>query len=45
MIDTDVHPEQLKWADVHPAHKRGSRTDRENYIPISILSNSTKIYE
>ena len=45
MIDTDVHPEQLKWADVQPAHKRGSRTDRENYIPISILSNLTKIYE
>ena len=29
MIDTDVHPEQLKWADVHPAHKKGSRADKE----------------
>ena len=45
MIDTDVHPEQLKWADVQPAHKKGSRIDKENYRPISILSNLTTIYE
>ena len=24
MIDTYVYPEQLKWADVKPAHKKGS---------------------
>ena len=45
MIDTDVYPEQLKWADVKPAHKKGSRTDKENYRPISILPNISKIYE
>ena len=45
MIDTDVYPEQLKWADVKPAHKKGSRTDKENHRPISILPNIQKIYE
>ena len=45
LIDTDVYPEQLKWADVKPAHKKGSRTDKENYRPISMLPNISKIYE
>ena len=45
MIDTDVYPEQLKWADVKPAHKKGSRNDKENYRPVSILPNISKIYE
>ena len=29
MIDTDVFPEQLKWAEVKPAHKKDSRNDRK----------------
>ena len=33
------------WADVKPTHKKGSRTDKENYRPISILRNISKIYE
>ena len=45
MIDTYVHPEQLKWADVKAAHKKGSRTDKENCRPVSILPNISKIYE
>ena len=45
VIDTDIYPEQLKWADVKPAHKRGSRTDKENFRPVSILPNISKIYE
>ena len=36
---------QLKWADVKPAHKKGSRNDKENYRPVSILPNISKIYE
>ena len=36
---------KLKWADVKPAHKKGSRTDKENYRPVSILPNVSKIYE
>ena len=45
MIHTGVYPEKLKWADVKPAHKKGSHTDKENYRPISILPNISKIYE
>ena len=45
MIDTDAYPEQLKWVDVKPAHKKGSRTDKENHRPISIILNISKIYE
>ena len=45
MIDKDVYPKQLKWADVKPAHEKASRTDKENYIPISILPNISKIYK
>ena len=45
MIDTDIYPEQLKWADVKPAHKKGSHTDKENFRPVSILPNISKIYE
>ena len=44
MIDTDVYPEQLKWEDVKPAQK-DCRTDKENYTPLSILRNISKIYE
>ena len=45
MTYTDVYLEQLKWADIKPARKKGSRTDKENYRPISILPNISKIYE
>ena len=45
MIDTYVYPEQLKWADVKPAYKKDSCTDKENYRPISILPNISKICE
>ena len=45
MIDTDIYPEQLKWADVKPAHKKCSRIDKENFRPVSILPNISKIYE
>ena len=36
MIARDIYPEQLKWAHVKPAHKKGSRTDKENFRPVSI---------
>ena len=45
MIDTDIYPEQLKWAVVKPAHKKDFRTDKENFRPVSILPNISKIYE
>ena len=45
MIARDIYPEQLKWAHVKPAHKKGARTDKENLGPVSILQNISKIYE
>ena len=40
-----VFPEQLKSARVVPVHKEGSRTDVENYRPISLLASISKVYE
>ena len=44
-IETSTFPEQLKYADVKPVFKKDSRTDQNNYRPISILPNISKIYE
>ena len=38
-------PEQLILADVKPVFKKNLRTDKENYIPVSILSSISKIFE
>ena len=38
-------PNVLKIAEVHPIFKKDSRTNKENYRPVSILSNISKIYE
>ena len=40
-----VFPEQLKSARVVPIHKEGSKTDVENYRPISLLASISKVYE
>ena len=38
-------PDLLKYADVTPVFKKGDATDKENYRPISTLSNFSKIFE
>ena len=40
-----VFPENFKTADVIPIFKKGDRADKDNYRPVSILSNLSKIYE
>ena len=35
----------LKYADVRPIFKKDDKNDKENYRPISILPNISKIYE
>ena len=45
MIRNSVFPVSLKQADIKPIHKKDSRGDKENYSPVSILSNLSKIYE
>ena len=44
-VDYGTFPSNLKNADVTPAHKKGDRTDKSNYRPISILPNMSKIFE
>ena len=40
-----VFPNINKEADVRPSYKKGDRTRCENYRPISLLSNVSKIFE
>ena len=35
----------MKYTDVIPIHKEDDKTDKENYCPISILPNLSKVYE
>ena len=39
-----IHNE-LKEADIVPVHKKKSKLPKENYRPISILPNISKVYE
>ena len=45
IILKSLFPEQLKYADVKPIFKKGSRNGKRNYRPVIILSNISKIYE
>ena len=38
-------PDFRKVANVIPIHKKGEKLDPNNYRPISLLSNITKLYE
>ena len=38
-------PNYLKNAIITPVHKKGAKTSKDNFRPVSILSNISKIYE
>ena len=40
-----IFPSKLKWANVIPVFKKGSRQDKDNYRLISVLSTFSKIFE
>ena len=44
-LSSCTFPNVLKYADVRPAFKKDDRTDKENYRPICILPNLSKVYE
>ena len=44
-LTSGVFPSALKLAKVIPVHKKDSKLDFSNYIPISLLSNLDKILE
>ena len=44
-VNKGVFPNELKQADIKPIYKKESRNEKENYRPISILPNLSKIFE
>ena len=45
MVHSSTFPAALKLAHITPPFKKGSKNSKENYRPISILPNISKIYE
>ena len=45
MIKNSIFPDSLKQEDIKQVYKKDSRNEKENYRPVSILSNLCKIYE
>ena len=44
-IDSSRFPAALKLAHITPAFKKASKNSKENYRPVSILPNISKIYD
>ena len=44
-ISKSIFPSDLKLADVTPVYKKKLQNSKDNYRPVSILSNISKIYE
>ena len=44
-IDIGDYPQEFKNADIIPVHKKKEKSDKNNYRPVSILPNLSKIYE
>ena len=42
---TGIFPNAFKVANAIPVHKKGDKFDHNNYWPISLLSNISKIYD
>ena len=45
MVNSSTFSAAFKLAHITPAFKKGSKNSKENYRPISILPNISKIYE
>ena len=44
-LEQSLFLNDLKLADVTPAYKKKSKTSKDNYRPVSILSDITMVYE
>ena len=44
-VSNSIFPNSLKNAIITPVHKKGAKTSKDNYRPVSILSNISKMYE
>ena len=45
MLSCATFPTSMKYVDVILIHKKDDETDKENYRPISILPNLSKVYQ
>ena len=45
MTDVSIFPTSLELANITPVYKKGSKNSKENYRPVIILPNISKIYE
>ena len=45
LLSCSTFPAAMKYTEVTPIHKKDDKTDKENYRPISILPNLSKVYE
>ena len=45
LLSCSTFPTVMKYADVTPIHKNHDKTDKTNYLSISILPNLSKVYE
>jgi len=45
VLSTGVFPDRLKYAEVKPIFKKGSKQEISNYRPISLLTSFSKIIE
>jgi len=44
-LSSGIFPTQLKFAEVKPILKKGDKKVTSNYIPISLLTSLSKIFE
>ena len=44
-VSSSIFPNLLKNAIITPVHKKSAKSSNDNYRPVSILSNISKIYE
>ena len=44
-LENSVFPPSMKLANVPPVHKKGNRLEKDNYRPVSILPNLSKVFE
>ena len=44
-INTSSYPSLVKRADITPVHKKNSKSAKNNYRPVSILSDISKLHE
>ena len=45
MTDVCIFPTSLELANITPVYKKGPKNSKENYRPVIILPNISKIYE